>query len=83
MRQIRDETDIVAASLGWNRNMKNVTRLGIAMMHSRYSLYIPTGHSMATHLWAYLEAFYKETWAVCGIMVLVVAMTFSGMPFVL
>ena len=78
---VEDMADVVAAALTRTMERDGVTSFSITLMEEESTLAAPMSTNPATNLWVYVDTFPKITWAICGSMVVAVAIGFVIINF--
>ena len=74
---VKDQADIIAAGLARTWDRDSAVTFGITLLEGRFSLIAPATKVWAINMWAYLEIFSIPSWAMCGFMVIAVAIVFT------
>ena len=74
---VANMSDVAAACLTRTKKRDGVTSFSITLMEEEVTLAAPISTKPATNLWVYVDTFPKITWAVCGTMVVAIAMGFA------
>ena len=74
---IKDQADIVAASIAQTKERGNVTTFGIALQEDEITLMLSQTAGPEVHPWIYLDIFPQITWGICGAMALSIAICFA------
>ena len=69
--------DLAAAALTRTMERDDVTSFSITLLEEMSTLAAPMSSKPATNLWVYVEIFPAATWAVCGFMIVAVALGFA------
>ena len=75
---VANMSDVAAACLTRTKKRDGVTSFSITLMEEEVTLAAPISTKPATNLWVYVDTFPKITWAICGAMVVAIALGFAA-----
>ena len=71
------EADLAAAALTRTEERDAVTAFSITLLQEESTLAAPMSSKHATNFWVYVDIFPASTWAMCGLMIAVIASGFT------
>ena len=74
---VNGTADIAAAALTRTMERDKVTSFSITLMEELSTLAAPVSTTPATHVWVYMDIFPNIIWAICGIMLFTIAVSFT------
>ena len=74
---LSDEADLATASLSRTWERDSAVTFGITIMEAEYILIAPQKKTFAINIWVYMEILTRNTWALCGVMIIMFAIAFT------